>query len=172
MYVSMMVFCEGRRIVQADDVIAFEESVTAESEEFARKVRIGCQAFNVHRLLWTRLRHLDALSLYKYLSHKWMRWLTIFFLSSGLFLFELGLIAAGRTLTAAVLALIGGASLVIGHLSDSGPFAQGWDILSAFTGTGLGVLRSMQGERFQTWTPAASIRKSLPSTAGTAGSNE
>jgi hypothetical protein len=172
MYVSMMVFCEGRRVVQADDVIAFEESVTVESEEFARKVRIACQAFNVHRLLWSRLRQLDALSLYKYVSHKWMRWLTIFFLSGGLFLFELGLFAAGRTLTAAILGVIGLACLAVGHLSSSGPFAQGWDILSAFAGTGLGVLRSIQGQRFQTWTPAASIRKSLPATAVPAVTNE
>lgn len=164
MYVSMMVFCEGRRIVQATDVIAFEKSVTEESEEFSRKVRIACQAFNVHRLLWGRVRQLDLLSLYKYISHKWMRWLTIFFLGSGLFLFELGLLAAGKTLLAAVLATIGIASLVIGHLSQRGPFAQGWDILSAFAGTGVGVLRSMRGDRFQTWTPAASIRERLPTT--------
>jgi cellulose synthase/poly-beta-1,6-N-acetylglucosamine synthase-like glycosyltransferase len=166
MYVSMMVFCEGRRIVQADDVIAFEKSVTEESEEFTRKVRIACQAFNVHRLLWSRVRRLDLLSLYKYVSHKWMRWLTIFFLTSGLLSFEVGLIAAGRPLVAAVLAAIGIACLVIGHLSRSGPFARGWDILSAFAGTGLGVLRSMRGERFQTWTPAASIRERLPTTPG------
>jgi cellulose synthase/poly-beta-1,6-N-acetylglucosamine synthase-like glycosyltransferase len=164
MYVSMMVFCEGWRVVQADDVVAFEESVTAESEEFARKVRIACQAFNVHRLLWSRIRRLDALSLYKYVSHKWMRWLTIYFLSSGLFLFELGLVAADHMLTAAILGAIGIACLVLGHLSRTGPFAQGWDILSAFAGTGLGVWRSMQGERFQTWQPAASIRNRLPTT--------
>lgn len=166
MYISMMVFCEGHRIVQANDVIAFEESVTAESEEFARKVRIGCQAFNVHRLLWSRVRTLDALSLYKYVSHKWMRWLTIFFLSSGLSLFELGLFASGHMLTAAILGAIGVVCLGIGHLSRSGPFAQGWDILSAFAGTGLGVWRSMRGERFQTWTPATSIRNRLPTTPG------
>jgi cellulose synthase/poly-beta-1,6-N-acetylglucosamine synthase-like glycosyltransferase len=172
MYVSMMIFCEGYRIVQADDVIAFEESVIAESEEFQRKVRIGCQAFNVHRLLWARVRRLGPLALYKYLSHKWMRWLTIFFLSAGLITFDVGLIASGRALLAAVLSGLAVVSVVIGLLSRSGPFAQGWDILGAFAGTGLGVWRSMQGERFQTWTPAASIRKGLPSTAGSASSNE
>jgi hypothetical protein len=40
------------------------------------------------------------------------------------------------------------------------PFSQVADILVAFTGAGLGVWRSIRGERFQTWTPAASIRKS------------
>jgi hypothetical protein len=39
------------------------------------------------------------------------------------------------------------------------PFAQVTEILSAFAGTGLGVWRSLRGERYQTWTPAASIRK-------------
>ena len=36
--------------------------------------------------------------------------------------------------------------------------AQIADLLLAMLGTGLGVLRSMRGERFQTWTPASSIR--------------
>jgi hypothetical protein len=39
------------------------------------------------------------------------------------------------------------------------PFAQIAEIMSAFAGTGLGVWRSLRGERYQTWTPAASIRK-------------
>ncbi len=38
------------------------------------------------------------------------------------------------------------------------PFAQIADLLLAMLGTGLGVLRSLRGERFQTWTPANSIR--------------
>jgi hypothetical protein len=37
--------------------------------------------------------------------------------------------------------------------------AQLFDILSAMAGAGLGVWRSVAGERFQTWQPAASIRK-------------
>jgi hypothetical protein len=33
------------------------------------------------------------------------------------------------------------------------------DMLSAFVGTGWGVWRALRGDRYQTWTPAASIRR-------------
>jgi len=39
------------------------------------------------------------------------------------------------------------------------PFAQLFDILSAFAGAGVGVWRSLLGEVYQTWNPAASIRR-------------
>jgi len=155
MYVSMMVFCEGHRVVQSDDVIAYEESVTVSHEEFRRKVRIACCAFNVHRMVWPRMRSVNALLLYKYVSHKWMRWLTIYFLLTGVVLFELGLLLAGHGVAASALLGLASASLIIGALSSSGPLAQLWDILSAFAATGLGVLRAVRGERFQTWTPPA-----------------
>jgi cellulose synthase/poly-beta-1,6-N-acetylglucosamine synthase-like glycosyltransferase len=159
MYVSMMVFCEGYRVVQADDVIAYEESVTVSNEEFRRKVRIACCAFNVHRVVWPRLRDVDALLLYKYVSHKWMRWLTIYFLVAGVVLFELGLLLDGHGLAASWLAGAAFVGLFFGATASRGPLAQAWDILSAFVATGLGVFRALRGERFQTWTPASSIRK-------------
>jgi cellulose synthase/poly-beta-1,6-N-acetylglucosamine synthase-like glycosyltransferase len=159
MFVSLNILCEGKRVVQADDVNAYEQSVVASGEEFSRKVRIACQAFNVHRLLWKRLAQLDALSLYKYLSHKWLRWLTIYFLVAGGLLIEAGLLVGGQTMLAATLSLLAALSLLAGYYAWSRPFAQLWDILTAFAGAGLGVLRSLRGERFQTWSLASSIRK-------------
>jgi cellulose synthase/poly-beta-1,6-N-acetylglucosamine synthase-like glycosyltransferase len=161
MYVSMMVFCEGHRVVQADDVVAYEQSVTASREEFARKVRIACQAFNVHRLLWRRVRRLNALSVYMYVSHKWMRWLSVFFMGAGAFAVLLGITLAGKPLWAACILATGALSALVGHLTRRGLFAQGWDVFIAFAGTGGGVIRSMRGERYQTWTPAASIREAM-----------
>jgi cellulose synthase/poly-beta-1,6-N-acetylglucosamine synthase-like glycosyltransferase len=159
MYVSMMVMCDGRRVVQADDVIASEESVTAQGEEFQRKVRIACQAFNVHQLVWPHIRRMDALTIYKYLSHKWLRWWAIFFLAAGLLSIEVGLALAGHVMLAGVLGAFGALGLLGGYLSWTQSLAQTWDILTAFAGTGLGVLRSLRGHTYQTWTPAASIRK-------------
>ncbi len=159
MYVSIMVFCEGSRVVQADDVIAYEESVTVAKDEFRRKVRIGCGAFNAHRAVWPRVREQSALTLYKYISHKVIRWLTIYFLLAGWLLIEVGLAAAGYAAAAAWLAGLSIACLLIGALSSRGPLAQIWDILSAFVATGLGVLRAVRGHNFQTWTPIGSIRK-------------
>jgi hypothetical protein len=61
MFVSFSVLCDGSRIVRADDAVAFEEAVSRPGEEFRRKVRIACQAFNVHRALWPRLKALPAM---------------------------------------------------------------------------------------------------------------
>ncbi|WP_425259333.1 glycosyltransferase family 2 protein [Rubrivivax sp. RP6-9] len=159
MYVSFRVLCGGRRIVQATDVRAYEESVSSMHEEFQRKVRIACQAFNVHRLLWPRLRRLPLLSLYKYVSHKLLRWFTIYLLAIAFVALAAAALVAGWPLAAA-----GGVALLatlwlLGHRFPVQPVAQLFDILSAMAGAGVGVWRSLLGDRFQTWQPAASIRK-------------
>ena len=157
--VSMTILCEGKRLVQADDVIALEESVPNQREEFQRKIRIGCQAYNAHLLLWPSIRRLDWLNVYKYVSHKWLRWLAIYFLVGAAVLIELGLVAVGQPLLAAGLLGLGLLCLAGGYFSLARPLAQVWDIFTAFVGTGLGVVKSLRGHRFQTWTPASSIRK-------------
>lgn len=158
MFVSLQVLCGGHRIVRVGDAYAYEESVSRPAEEFRRKVRIGCQSFNVHRALWPKLRQLPLIDRYKYVSHKLLRWLTVFFLAaSALFL------AAGIT------ALLGwrfGLGLLVGYgvgaalvaMSTRGKLGRLRDILGAFVSTGIGVLRSLRGDRFQTWSPPASAR--------------
>ena len=159
MYVSFMVLCSGHRVVQAHDVRAYEESVTSMNEEFRRKVRIACQAFNVHRLMWPRLKQLSAGSLYKYVSHKLLRWFTIYLLALSYLAFLFAALAAGSFGLAAVIAIVPLGLWLFGHRWPVQPFAQLFDILSAFAGAGLGVWRSLLGEVYQTWNPAASIRK-------------
>jgi len=159
MYVSFMVLCSGHRVVQAHDVRAYEESVTSMNEEFRRKVRIACQAFNVHRLMWPRLKQLSAVSLYKYVSHKLLRWFTIYLLALSYLAFLFAALAAGSFGPAAVIAIVPLGLWLFGHRWPVQPFAQLFDILSAFAGAGLGVWRSLLGEVYQTWNPAASIRK-------------
>lgn len=160
MYVSLTIMCSGYRVVQASDARAYEESVTSRREEFRRKTRIACQAFNVHRLLWPKLRQLNKVQLYEYVSHKVIRWFTIYLLALAALSFEIALIAAGYV--GAAIALTMGAALIfiLGHFVWHKQFAPLEDILTAFAGTGLGVWQSLRGERYQTWTPAASIRKS------------
>lgn len=160
MYVSFRILCDGHRIVQADDVCAYEESVSSGREEFRRKIRIACQAFNVHRLLWPRLRRLDGLTLYKYLSHKLIRWFSIYFLVLAGLAFQAALLLDRQGALAVALAAGFALAVTLGCLWPIKPFAQLADVLSALLGTGLGVWRALRGERFQTWTPAASIRKS------------
>jgi cellulose synthase/poly-beta-1,6-N-acetylglucosamine synthase-like glycosyltransferase len=157
MYVSLMTIVEGHRLIQASDVRAYEESVTKPGEEFSRKVRIACQAFNVHRLIWPKLRQLDALTRYKYISHKFLRWLCIYFFGAAALAFSGALILAGKSLIALALIAGGAVAFVLGARGVR-PFAQLVDLFTALAGAGVGVWRSMRGERFQTWTPAASIR--------------
>jgi cellulose synthase/poly-beta-1,6-N-acetylglucosamine synthase-like glycosyltransferase len=159
LYVSLKVLCSGFRVIQASDAVAYEESVVSGREEFRRKIRIACQAFNVHRLLWPQLRKLDGITLYKYVSHKLIRWFTIYLLGIAALAFEAALILAGHASIAAALVLCAAAALYLGSVSSIRPFAQFAGTIAALTGTGLGVWRSMRGERFQTWTPAASIRR-------------
>jgi len=159
MYLSLSILCEGHRLVRAPDVKAYEESVSLAAEEFQRKIRIACQAFNVHRLLWPRLRRLDGLTLYKYVSHKLLRWLSIYSLVLSTLCFEMALVLAGLAPLALASILLAALLLHVGRSTAAKPLSQIWDILTALAGAGLGVWRSVRGERFQTWTPAASIRK-------------
>ena len=159
MYVSLMILCGGHRVIQASDALAYEESAVSAREEFRRKVRIACQAFNVHRLIWPQLRRLDAITLYKYVSHKLIRWFTIYLLAIAAAAFDAALLVAGHAGTAVVLAVGAAGALLLGSISSLKPFAQIAGIVAAFAGAGLGVWCSLRGERYQTWTPAASIRK-------------
>ena len=158
MYVSLMVICEGHRVIQAKDVRAFERSATSSRDEFLRKARIACQAHNVHRALWPELRRLDWLTVYKYVSHKWLRWFGIFYLGAAVVSFILALLTAGYLVAAHALVFLTLTAGAMGHFSRVAPFAQAVDIVRAFCGVGLGVIQSMRGERYQTWAPAASVR--------------
>jgi cellulose synthase/poly-beta-1,6-N-acetylglucosamine synthase-like glycosyltransferase len=165
MYVSLSVLCRGARVVRAGDAHAFEPAVAAPHDEFRRKIRIACQAFNVHRALWPALRHLPAVELYKYVSHKPLRWLTIYFLGGAALFAMAGLAAAGAWALLAMLCATGllcGAVLALAH---NGPAARLTEIFGAFLATGIGVVRSLRGERFQTWTPPASARYAVARSA-------
>jgi cellulose synthase/poly-beta-1,6-N-acetylglucosamine synthase-like glycosyltransferase len=159
MFVSFSILCDGHRIVRAADVIAYEKSVTAPKEEFKRKIRIACQAFNVHRLLWPRLKEMSSWDLYKYISHKLIRWFTILWLFLAAVFFELALFSAGWEALAVLLPVLGIGALWAGIRYNISPAPQLFDILTSFAGVGIGIVKSLSGERFQTWAPAQSIRQ-------------
>lgn len=157
-YVSLSILCAGYRVVRAADAIAYEDVVSDSREEFVRKIRIACQAFTVHRLLWPKLRGLPPLDLYKYVSHKLLRWLTIYLQLAGA-LFILAGLEVSRGWPAAILVAAAGAVAArLVWASSTGPLGKLGSILQAFVATGLGVWRSYRGERFQTWTSPASTR--------------
>ncbi|WP_419898821.1 glycosyltransferase [Roseomonas sp. USHLN139] len=157
-FVSLSILCDGHRVIRAPDVLAHEESVVDRKEEFRRKVRISCQAFNVHRLLWPRLKRLPALPLYGYVSHKLLRWLVAPLLVLAALCFlgaALQQLPAWLVLGATGLGLAGAAAAIRLRI---GPAQKLWEVWLAFCATALGILRSLKGERFQTWAPAQSIR--------------
>ena len=159
MFVSFWVLIQGYRIVQSKDARAFEESASNASDEFGRKARIACQAFNVHRLIWPHIRKLNFLTVYKYVSHKLLRWLCIYFLAlSGVFTVS-ALAVAGYTWAAVVLVAAAVIGFILGARYAIKPFSQMVDIVSSMAGAGLGVWKSVRGDRFQTCTPVASLRK-------------
>ena len=158
MYVSLSILCGGHRVVRANDALAYEEATTHAGDEFRRKVRIACQAFNVHRLLRADLAKLSLFDRYKYVSHKLLRWFVAYLLVAAALCFAAGL----AMLDAWALLLLSGlavaALLVSARLRPAGPLGKIVDIAAAFLATGVGVAKSMRGERFQIWTPPASAR--------------
>jgi cellulose synthase/poly-beta-1,6-N-acetylglucosamine synthase-like glycosyltransferase len=160
MFISLCILCAGHRVVSAADVLSFERTATSARDEFQRKIRIACQAFNVHRLLWPQLRRLPALDLYKYVSHRLLRWFTIYFIAlAGIAGFAA--LACAVDLAAASLAGLGVVSVVaVAHRLRVGRIRQGCDILLAMLGVGIGVIRSVRGDRFTIWNPAGSVRAS------------
>ncbi|HUA55659.1 MAG TPA: glycosyltransferase [Candidatus Sulfotelmatobacter sp.] len=164
LYVSMDILCQGYRVVSAPDVRCFERTATEPMDEFRRKIRIACEGFNVTRLMWPRLAKLPAFTLYKYLSHRVLRWFSIYLLGlSGLAWLGVLLMLLGW---ASVLALCAGGLVVatIGWRLRIGPVRRVVDILVAMTGVGIGVARSIRGDRFVMWAPATSVRETGPST--------
>ncbi len=158
MFVSLSVLCDGYRVVRAADALAFEATVSRPAEEFRRKTRIACQAFNVHRLLRPRLRRLSAWDRYKYVSHKLLRWFSGYLLVAGATLWAAGLAALGAWPLLAATALGPIALVGMGFARPSGAAGKLVDIGAAFAATSAGVLQSLRGKRFQTWTPPASAR--------------
>jgi cellulose synthase/poly-beta-1,6-N-acetylglucosamine synthase-like glycosyltransferase len=158
-HVSLGVLFQGRRVVRAPDVRAFENSATDARDEFRRKVRIACQAFNIHRRLWPQLKHLGPLDLYKYLSHKFLRWLTIYSLALAGSCFLAALIRLAGWPLGLGLAGLGALGLWLGHALKLPLLGKLADVLGAFVATGLGVIYSLRGREFRTWTPAASVRQ-------------
>jgi cellulose synthase/poly-beta-1,6-N-acetylglucosamine synthase-like glycosyltransferase len=168
-YTSLSVLCAGYRVVRVADAVAYEEAVSRPAEEFQRKIRIACQAFNVHRALSPQLRRLPLLDLYKYVSHKLLRWLAIFLLLIGTGLFTAG---AERLIGWPVLVgLAATTGLTAAAMRQCSALARVFDILAAFVATGIGVLFSLRGERYQTWDPPASARAmpAVPAGAGADG---
>lgn len=160
MFTSMSILCDGYRVVQADDFIAYERSVTHAKEEFTRKVRIACRAYNCHRILWPKLRRCGSLVVYKYISHKWLRWLSGMWLGLSALFFVLATVALGYWWLG-LLAVLGAIAIIVsGKLGVWAVAKRLNEVLMSFIAATVGVYHSLRGERFQTWSVATTARAS------------
>lgn len=157
MHTSMNVMLSGARVVASRTVRAQERTATGWREEFKRKVRIGCRAFNCYRLLAPRLHRAGPEVVYKFYSHKVLRWLSLALGGVGLSLILAGAVAEGdwRWAVAASTAIVVAMGLGAAGLK---PFSQIWEAFLAHLAVTLGVVQSLRGERYQVWSPPASGR--------------
>jgi cellulose synthase/poly-beta-1,6-N-acetylglucosamine synthase-like glycosyltransferase len=158
-FTSMSILCSGYRLVRGADFLAYERAATVRKDEFRRKVRIACRAFNCHRLLWPKIVKLDGLSVYKYLSHKYLRWLAGYFLVVGAAASAAIVLVAFGALPFVTYLLVLAAAAFAADRFNLPIVTSLWEIMVAMWATAIGVYKSLRGERFQTWTVASSTRK-------------
>lgn len=153
--VSMAAVFAGKRLIKAEDVIAYEGLVAKRGEEFARKVRIAARAFHTHMFLSPKLARMAVIDKFKYGSRKMIRWFGGFFLI-------VGCIAAGvaalliSPLVLAISVLLVGLFLWLGMRAEKGALASIMEIIIALMATLLGVIRAIRGQTFAVWNPAKS----------------
>lgn len=157
MTVSMSVTFEGLRLISAPDVVAYEKNTTSSSDEFRRKRRIACRAFNTHKHLWPSIkRTYSLLDKYKYVSHKLLRWfgapmLALSAIFLGVALCQLGL---GWLVVAGLAVAVAGWWLA--RRGIGGPIVTVYEVLTQVCATFVGIIDSWQGKTYQIWSPAKS----------------
>lgn len=157
MTVSMSVLFAGRRLISAADVVAFERNTTDARDEFRRKRRIACRAFNTHRHLWPEIRaHFSLADRYKYVSHKLLRWLGAPLAAASAAALTAALLMLGMGWLAVALWGTGAALLLLGGLLGIRPFATFSGIAASILATFIGVTDAWRGKTYQTWSPAKS----------------
>ncbi len=156
MTVSMSTIFAGYRLIHADDVIAYEKNATAASDEFRRKRRIACRAFNTHRHLWPQItRSFAPADIYKYVSHKLLRWMGLPILILAALCATGGLLIAGEPLWALGVWVLAGVALLLAR-AHVRPFSQIAEILWSISAIFVGLTDSWRGQTYQTWAPAKS----------------
>ena len=154
--VSMSVIFAGYRLISVPEVIAYERTAEASADEWRRKRRIACRAYASHRHISARVARLGPLHIYKYVSHRLLRWYGA--LSGTLAaLFALTCVALVWTPGAALLvAALGALAAWIGIRFRLPLVKQGVEAMLAIYAAGLGVMDAWRGRTYQTWQPAQS----------------
>ena len=155
MIASMSVLFHGRRLISAPDVVAYERNATAAADEFRRKRRIACRAWNSYRHIRPSIARLPVSERYKFISHKVVRWfgapllllcgtaLAAALWLDGCWTMLGGLVLASGMVVSAALARVRPAQTLTGFAA-------------AVFATFVGVTDAWRGRTWQTWRPAAS----------------
>lgn len=157
LHTSLGVILAGRRLVSAPQVRAFEKTANDEREEFRRKVRIACRAVNALRLLAPQLHRRSPEIVYKLYSHKVLRWIALPLGGAGLaaLVGHLWITAGPAYALTPLTPLL--AALLLGRLGIR-PFGGAYQAFLALAAVTIGVIHSIGGRRYQTWTVAPSGR--------------
>ena len=158
-YVSLGVLLQGRRVVRAPGLKAFETHTTEANDEFRRKIRIACECMHVHFTLWPELRRLDAWNVYKYIGHRLMRWIGGYLLLLSALLAIAAIWTIAGPFWAIGLPLAMSFGIWVSVLAGTGAGLKLWNIWLAFAGNAVGVWRAFRGQRSVTWNAPASARR-------------
>lgn len=153
--VSMEVVFRGLRLIKSNDVIAYEQLVSARSDEYSRKIRIAARAWHTHSVLAHKRRRMSATNRFKYVSHKTQRWFGGAFLLLGL-LTGLATAALIHSVIGLVAVAVVGLAVFFGVRASCGPLSSIVEIALAMVATLSGVIAAIRGKTFQVWTPAKS----------------
>ena len=159
LYVSMRALLTGRRVVSARSVLVEERSAASWQEEFHRKVRISCQAMNVHRALWPSLSKARPELVYCYMSHRFLKWMIPFSLTAAVVFLLAGLSLQYGPLPPLGAAAALGAALGLGAWINLPFFRLMTTSLVSLAGVAYGHLEALLTRRTYTiWTPATTVR--------------
>ncbi|MCB2015860.1 MAG: glycosyltransferase [Sphingobium sp.] len=157
MIASLSVTFSGYRLISAPDVVAYERNTTDARDEFRRKRRIAARSFNTHRYLWPQIReHYTPGGLYKYVSHKWLRWMGAPVAMLCALALTAALVMDDKGVWALILWAMGLLMIALGEVLRIRPFSTFTNILTAIVATFIGVMDAKRGRTYQTWAPAKS----------------
>ena len=157
MHTSLNIILEDWRFVSVSSVKTFEKTPTSSLDEFRRKIRIACRAFNCYRLLAPRIHQAGPEIVYKFYSHKVFRWLGLSLTLVAAAFMTIALSLSGLLYIAALGGLVLVACVLLG-LVGVHPFSRLNEVILSLTAVTLGVVESLRGKRYQTWKIAASGR--------------
>jgi glycosyltransferase involved in cell wall biosynthesis len=165
LYLSLQILVSGSRIVSVDQVQVYERSATGADEEKRRKQRIACQALNVHRALWPKLRHMAWLPYYAYISHRPMKWLMPFFVAGAILAALVAVGSSAGLFAVGLLVLIAAILLLVGEKAQLKPFSLLSSAFLSLFGVAQGVIESIFLKKtYAIWDPAMSVRLDMSST--------